>query len=155
MKSLLSFCLKGTFFTFQGKFYEQVKGAATGYPLSPVIANLFMEDFETKALSSSPNPFSIWLKFVSDTFVVHKTEHTQQFLTHLNSLDPNIQLTTESLDQQGCLLFLDTQTSQGPDGTLIIMVYRKLRHTNQYQDWDSHHSIANKYSVSNTLSQRA
>ena len=110
-------------------------------PLSPVIANLFMEDFKTKALSSSPNPPRIWLRFVKDTFVVDKAEHTQQFLTHLNSLDPNIQFTTESPDQQGCLPFLDTLTSQGPDGTLITMVYGKPTHTDQYLHWDSHHII--------------
>ena len=41
---LLRFCLKSTFFTFQCKYYEQVKGAAMGSPLSPVVANLFMEN---------------------------------------------------------------------------------------------------------------
>ena len=88
-------------------------------PLRPVIANLFMEEFETRALSSFHNQPSIWLRFVDDTFVTHKAEHAQQFLAHLNSLDPNIQFTLESPDQQGCLPFLDILTSQGPDGTLI------------------------------------
>ena len=81
-----------------------------GSPLSPVVANLFMEDFETRALSVSPNAPRIWLRFVYNTFVIHRAEHTQQFLTHLNSLDPNIQFTTESPDQQGFLPFLDTLT---------------------------------------------
>ena len=40
----------------QGKDYEQVHGAAMGSPLAPLIANLFMEEFEVKALSSSPHP---------------------------------------------------------------------------------------------------
>ena len=30
--SLLGFYLKNTFFTFQGKYYKQVKGAAMGFP---------------------------------------------------------------------------------------------------------------------------
>ena len=150
--SLLRFCLKSTFFTFKCTFYEQVKGAAMGSSLSQIVANLFIEDFETGALSSSPNPPRIWLRFVNDTFVIHKAEHTQQFLSHLNSLDPNIQFTTEFPDQQGFLPFLDTLTSQGPDGTLITTVYRKPTHADQYLHWDSHHSLTNKYSVYNTLS---
>ena len=37
---LLEFCLKNTYFSFQGQFYEQVKGAAMGSPVSPIVANL-------------------------------------------------------------------------------------------------------------------
>ena len=50
---LLDFCLKTTYFIFQGKFFEQVKGAAMGSPISPIVANLFMEDLEVKALSTA------------------------------------------------------------------------------------------------------
>ena len=53
---LLGFCLKTTYFTFQGKMYEQVKGAAMGFPISPIVANFFMEDLETRALATSPSP---------------------------------------------------------------------------------------------------
>ena len=44
--TLLEFCLKITYFLFQGKYYEQVQGAARGSPISPLIANLFMEEFK-------------------------------------------------------------------------------------------------------------
>ena len=53
---LLEFCLRTTYFTFQGKMYEQVKGAAMGSPISPIEANLFMEDLETRPLATSPSP---------------------------------------------------------------------------------------------------
>ena len=33
---LLEFCLMSTYFTHRGKFYEQVKGAAMGSPISPL-----------------------------------------------------------------------------------------------------------------------
>ena len=54
--SLLEFCSKGTYFTFQGRFYEQQEGAAMGLPISSIVANLYMEDFEKKAINSSPHP---------------------------------------------------------------------------------------------------
>ena len=53
---LLEFCLKNTYFLFQGTYYEQVYGAAMGSPISPLIANMFMEEFEIKALSTAPHP---------------------------------------------------------------------------------------------------
>jgi hypothetical protein len=34
-----------------GQFYEQMDGVAMGSPLSPVIPNFFMEDFEKKAIA--------------------------------------------------------------------------------------------------------
>ena len=53
---LLEFGLRTTYFTFQGKMYEQVKGAAMGSPISPIVANLFMKDLETRALATAPFP---------------------------------------------------------------------------------------------------
>ena len=53
---LLEFCLKNTYFSFQGQFYEQVEGAAMGSPVSTTVANLYMENLEQKALSTAPTP---------------------------------------------------------------------------------------------------
>ena len=97
--TLLEFCLKNTYFLFQGKYYEQVQGAAMGSPISPLIANLFMDEFEVKALSSFPHPPSLWLRFVYDTFVITKAEHIQLLLQHINSQDPHIQFTVEEPSQ--------------------------------------------------------
>ena len=53
---LLGFCLHNTYFSFQNKFYEQVEDAAMGSPVSPLVANLYMEYFEGKALATAINP---------------------------------------------------------------------------------------------------
>ena len=53
---LLEFCLKSTYFTYQRQHFEQLEGAAMGSPISPVVANLFMEDFEVKAIRTAPHP---------------------------------------------------------------------------------------------------
>ena len=67
---LTKICLKSTYFQFRGEFFEQIEGAAMGSPLSPIIANLFMESLEEKALESSPQKPRILLRYVDDTFVV-------------------------------------------------------------------------------------
>ena len=53
---LLEICLKTTYFVYDEKFYIQREGAAMGSPVSPIIANLFMENFEEKAISSFHTP---------------------------------------------------------------------------------------------------
>ena len=51
--------------------------------------------------------------------------------------------------------FLDALVTINGDGSLNTKVYRKQTHTDLYLQWDSHHSIAAKYSVINTLHHRA
>ena len=152
---LLDFCLRSTYFTYQGKYYEQVDGAAMGSPISPIVANLYMENFEVRALSTSSNPPLMWERFVDDTFVVMKKAHKEEFLIHLNSVDKNIQITTEEPRPDGSIPFLDILITPGKDGRLETTVYRKPTHTNQYIHWDSHHTISSKYSMVGTLHHRA
>ena len=52
--SLLEFFLKNTYFPFQGKYYEQVHGAAISLPIRFLIANLFMGEFED--INFAPHP---------------------------------------------------------------------------------------------------
>ena len=152
---LLEFCLRSTYFTYQGKYFEQVEGAAMGSPISPIVANLYMENFEVRALSTSPNPPLMWKRFVDDTFVVIKKAHKEEFLTHLKSVDKNIQFTGEESRPDGSIPFLDILITPGEDGRLDTTVYRKLIHTDQYMNWDSHHTISSKYSLVGTLHHRA
>ena len=53
---LLEFCLENTYFIFQGMLYKQTEGAAMGSPISPIIANLYMEALEKQAISTAPHP---------------------------------------------------------------------------------------------------
>ena len=48
---LLSFCLKTTQFAYNGTYYQQVFGTATGLPVSAVIANMIMEEVEQNSSS--------------------------------------------------------------------------------------------------------
>ena len=153
--SLLEYCLKSTYFVFKGQYYEQLEGAAMGSPLSPIIANLYMEEFENKALSTAPNPPTLWKWFVDDTFVVIKKCHQKEFFHHLNSIEDTIQFTAEDSQADGSLPFLDVLVIPQPDGLLSTAVYRKPTHTNRYLQWDSHHAISAKYSVISTLFHRA
>ena len=152
---LLEFCLKNTYFSFQDQFYEQIEGAAMVSPVSPIVANLYMEYLEQKALTTAPNPLRFWCRYVDDTFVIHKEVNNQGFLQHINSVDPAISFTVEDNKEDGSIPFLDTIVKQEADGTLSITVYRKPTHTDQYLQWDSHHHLSTKFSVIHTLSHRA
>jgi hypothetical protein len=56
--------------TFNGQFYGQTDGVAMGSPLSPVIANFYMEDYEKETFGSAPLKPRCWFRYVDDTFVI-------------------------------------------------------------------------------------
>ena len=65
---LLEMCLKSTYFSYGGSFYEQKEGAAMGSPVSAVVANLYIEFFEELALETALTRPRLWKRYVDVTF---------------------------------------------------------------------------------------
>ena len=93
----------------------------------------------------------MWMTHLS----FNKMHKKQIFLQHINKVDPAIKFTVEGNQKNGALPFLDTLVKPETDNTLLLTVYRKPMHTDQYLQWDSHHNLAAKYSVISTLTHRA
>ena len=104
---LLEFCLKNTYFSFQGQFYEQVEGATMGSPVSPIVAKLYMEYLEQKALSTAPT-LQVLVQ-VCRWHLCHPqgSQLKKGFLQHIKSLDPAIRFTEENNKEDGSIPFLD------------------------------------------------
>ena len=99
--SLLELCLNSTYFAYNGKFYKQIHGCAMGSPVSPIVANLYMERFERQALQSynGTSP-SHWFRYVDDTFVKIKQSELAPFFEHVSGVDKNIKFTQEGVTGQ-------------------------------------------------------
>ncbi|XP_050924570.1 uncharacterized protein LOC127140827 [Lates calcarifer] len=152
---LLEMCLNTTYFQFNGKFYRQKHDCAMGSPVSPIVANLYMEEVEGKALNSFEGTTpSHWFRYVDDTWVKIKTKEVQAFSKHINSVDSNIKFTREDA-KNNSLPFLDCQVNIEKDRSLHIGVYRKPIRTDQYLLFDSHHPLEHKIGVIRTLQHRA
>ena len=65
------------------------------------------------------------MRFVDDTFAIMKKAHKEEFLTHINVVDTNIQFTTEEPGPDGSLPFLGILITPDMDGRLETTVYRK------------------------------
>jgi hypothetical protein len=80
---------------------------AMGSPLSPVIANFVMEDFEKKAVEQATHKPVCWFRYVDDTLIIwpHGQEKLTEFLNHPSGHHNKIQFTKE---KDGHLPFLDT-----------------------------------------------
>ncbi|KAF2890759.1 hypothetical protein ILUMI_15414 [Ignelater luminosus] len=113
---LTKHCLKSTYVIYKDKRYKQIEGVPMGSPFSPVIANLFMEDLETRALQTASHKPKLWLRYVDDTFVIwtHGREQLDGFLDHLNSIHQKIKFTMKTEDNNQ-LPFLDVLVKKRQD----------------------------------------
>ncbi|BHF76657.1 hypothetical protein SprV_0501975600 [Sparganum proliferum] len=148
---LLNFCLK-TFFTFEWRVYEQIKGTPMGSPLSGFIAEAVLQKVETAVFEIYRPTF--WARYVDDTFVIIKREMVQEFHNALNSVSPDIQFTMEAENNKQ-LPFLDVLVHRKPSGHLKTTVYRKATNTSQILSYHSKHPLSHKRSCVRTLYKRA
>ena len=151
---LLGICLRTTYFVYQNQFYEQTEGAAMGSPVSPVVANIYMEYVEEAAIATSPSPVRFWRRYVDDTFCFLQESSVEVVLNHLNSISPSINFTVEQ-ETDSKLPFLDVLVSRKEDGTLQVSVFRKQTHTDRYLPFESHHPFHVKRGVVRCLVKRA
>ncbi|KFD54478.1 hypothetical protein M513_04625 [Trichuris suis] len=129
---LVSFCmLEGNFFQFRGRYFGQKGSSAKmGSPLSPVLAEVFMEHLEDQAFSKADHstlPHAL-KRYVDDIFVV--IESRRDFLNFLNALFPNIISFTIEKEVCGRLPFLDFLVMRTSEG-LKTRVYRKPTHSDR------------------------
>ncbi|XP_045456272.1 uncharacterized protein LOC123666111 [Melitaea cinxia] len=151
---LLKHCLTSGYMLWNNQFYKQVDGVAMGSPVSPVVADIFMEDFEETALRTSPITPRFYKRYVDDTFTILPSDKVSIFLHHLNSINSKIQFTME-LEANKSLAFLDVLVIRNPNNTLSHTVYRKHTHTDRYLNGESHHHPTQLATVGKSLFQRA
>ncbi|XP_072384341.1 uncharacterized protein [Diabrotica undecimpunctata] len=130
--NLTRHCLNNTYFIYKDQRYKQVEGAPMGSPLSPVIANLFMQEIEIRAITTAEYKPKLWLRYVDDTFIIwtHGEEKLNTFLNHINTIHPKIQFTME-LEKDQQLPFLDVLIIKKTDGTLgyTVLLFTTLFHS--------------------------
>ena len=124
-----------------------------GSPVSPIVANLFMEWFEERAIQTFPYEITLWRRYVDDTLVALSDALLDEFTNHINQIHPSIKFTREE-EQNLSIAVLDTRITRSPSGTLNFTVYRKATHTDQYLQFDGNQPLQHKLGVVRTLNHR-
>ena len=156
---LIEIFLRQNVFSFNNKFYKQIFGAAMGSSLSPIVANIYMEFFESLLLPNIPLFRSIhsWFRYVDDILaIIPNNFPVMSFITQMNDLTPTITFTYE-LQNNNIISFLDLSIIQN-NNMLTFKVFRKHTTRNQllhsfsdHPDYIKKNIIFNSFSRSLTL----
>ena len=145
---LTKLALDQDFFQFDHIYFKQTSGLAMGSPLSPFLAEIFMNSLE-ESLSKSPHFKNIifWRRYVDDVFGIYNgtSEELIDFKTHLNSLHPNIKFTLE-IETNNSINFLDLNISK-LQNKLKFNIYRKNTTSNRLIPFDSSTPFSHKLSA--------
>ncbi|XP_071576680.1 uncharacterized protein [Temnothorax nylanderi] len=149
----INLVLGSTSFCFNGNFYEQPFGSPMGSPLSPIIADLVMDDLETHCLSSFDFVISIFCRYVDDIFAIIPRAKLNDVLRAFNNYHPRLKFTHET-EINNSIPFLDTVVIR--EGChLFTDWYRKPTFSSRYINFFSNHPIQYKINTITSLIDRA
>jgi hypothetical protein len=97
MQQLLIFATKRSHFLFDGKLYDQIDGVSMGSPLAPLLAEIFLQDFEKKNSSTFTSMGIMYYKrYVDDTFaLINSTSSPSDICHQLSQFHKSIKFTYE------------------------------------------------------------
>ena len=153
----LNICSSQNYFQFNNVLYRQKSGLAMGSPLSPLLAEVFMNHFENN-LFKSKNPLLknifYWYRYVDDIICcwIGSNRQLNLFLNFINSLEPSINFTLE-LDENKSINFLDL-TIKILNNRHDFSIFRKPTHTDTIIPASSSHPWTHKLAFFNSSIHR-
>ena len=153
--NLLTIVLEQNYFEFDNNIYLGSDGLIMGNPLSPLLAEIFMNSLE-EHVSKNPlfKQFIYWYRYVDDilTCFTGTDRQLSQFLTLLNNFHPNIKFTIEE-ETNRSINFLDlTITNQ--NGSHMFSIYHKPSYTDTIIPNSSCHPHSHKLAAFHSMIHR-
>jgi len=137
--------VNSTFFQFNNKIYQQIFGTPMGSPLSPILADLVLQDLEEKAITRLPIPLPLYFRYVDDIVLAAPPSFFPTILTTFNSFHKRLQFTIEkSINNR--INFLDISICL-TSGNFIIDWYRKPTFSGRFLNFFSQHPVCQKRGV--------
>ena len=144
----LRLILHNNIFRFGNDLYKQKRGVAMGNRLAPTVAILFMHFIESRGLDTCSMRPAIFKRYIDDCFGIwkHGRKSLDEFLAHMNSINPFICFTMETDQETGWLNYLRFSLRSN-DGFIDRTWYRKTSARDIFLHSDSHHSEETKHNV--------
>ena len=150
--SAVRFVLESTYIQFNNTIYKQRFGTPMGSPLSPIIADLVLQDLETVVLGTFDFHVPFYFRYVDDIALAIPSDKVNFILESFNAFHPRLQFTIEI--GNNILNFLDTTIILN-DGSVEFDWYHKPTFSGRYLNFNSWHPVSQKRGVVIGLVDRA
>jgi len=80
----LKLILESTFFSFDNIIYKQIFGTPMGSPLSPIVADLVLQDLEISAMNKLPSYLPLYYRYVDDILLAAPVDQLDRILEVFN-----------------------------------------------------------------------
>ncbi|CAF0911704.1 unnamed protein product [Rotaria sordida] len=123
IQSLARIVLSENVFTYNNKYFRQIKGGAMGSPFTLTLANIFMWYWEKKLVNKQKESNELYGRYIDDIFLTtnDSIEQVQQMLNEADNYHPDIKLIYEISNS---VSFLDLQI-ENVNGQLQTSVHHK------------------------------
>jgi len=144
--SLLRVVLTQNYFTFQQKIYQPNQGIAMGSPISSLIAEIFLQQYEDTNIKHllDTKKLAYYVRYVDDILIIFDTTkinlHTVNM--YISNIHSNIKLNT-TYEEHNSIDFLDLTISR-QHKKLETDIYRKPTTTDTTINFLSNHPIEQK-----------
>jgi len=116
-----------------------------GSPLSPVLADIVLQDIEEAALGRLPASLPFYYRYVNDILLASPPELFDLILEIFNSFHDRLKFTME-IGRGGRISFLDV-TLIVENRTIIFDLYKKPTNSGRYLNFYSNHPMTHKKGV--------
>uniref|UniRef100_A0ABD2W8E4 Reverse transcriptase domain-containing protein n=1 Tax=Trichogramma kaykai TaxID=54128 RepID=A0ABD2W8E4_9HYME len=156
IREITKFLFENTYFKFNNVYYRQIFGTPMGSLISPMFADLVMEDLEMACLGKLKqrdcSPL-FYFRYVDDTILCVKKSDIGTVVEVFNNYDERLQFTHE-VEQDKKLNFLDL-TLINANNKLHTDWYQKTSNSTRLLSYNSRHSMQQKINIVYNLTDRA
>jgi len=145
--------LSSASFSFGGEYYEQIYGSPMGSPLSPILADIVMDDLESQCIGKLDFKVQVYYRYVDDIFLIIPNTKIDEVLKTFNDYHPRLKFTHE-LERGNALSFLNALVIR-EEGKLLTNWYRKPTYSGRYINYFSSHPLQFKMNTITNLVDQA
>jgi len=149
----IKFVLSSTFFTFNNIIYKQTHGTPMGSPLSPVIADIVMQDLETSCLNRINCKLTFYFRYVDDIVMAAPSDKTDLIFKTFNQYHNRLKFTIE-YEENRSISFLDLLLTIS-ENTIQIDWFHKKSFSGRFLSFYSGHPLCHKIGMIYGLVDRA